>query len=103
MKRSLGAKTLTYPAASWIVGSYGQQGKANGMTAAWDGICCSDPPCAAISLRKATYSCESLIYQRAFTIGIPSQSQVKRADCFGSVSGRVGASLGQTFAIGKEI
>ena len=53
MKRSLGAKTLIYPAPTWIVGSYDKQGKPNGMTAAWGGICCSDPPCVAVSLRKA--------------------------------------------------
>ena len=56
MKRSLGAKTLIVPTPTWIVGSYDKHGKPNGMTAAWGGICCSDPPCVAVSLRKATYS-----------------------------------------------
>ena len=56
MKRSLGAKTLIVPTPTWIVGSYDKHGKPNGMTAAWGGICCSDPPCVAISLRKATYT-----------------------------------------------
>ena len=51
MKRSLGAKTLIHPTPTWIVGSYDKQGKPNGMTAAWGGICCSDPPCVAVSLR----------------------------------------------------
>ncbi len=55
MKRSLGAKTLTYPTPTWVVGSYDKQGKPNGMTAAWGRICCSEPPCVAVSLRKATY------------------------------------------------
>ena len=45
MKRSLGAKTLIYPTPTWIVGSYDKQGRPNGTTAAWGGICCSDPPC----------------------------------------------------------
>ena len=49
MKRSLGAKTLIYPTPTWIVGSYDKQGKPNGMTAVWGGICCSDPPCVAVS------------------------------------------------------
>lgn len=88
MKRSLGAKTLTYPTPTWIVGSYDKQGKPNGMTAAWGGICCSDPPCVAVSLRKATYSYGSLMERKAFTISVPSQSQVKVADYFGLVSGR---------------
>jgi hypothetical protein len=61
MKRSLGAKTLIVPTPTWIVGSYDKQGRPNGMTAAWGGICCSDPPCVAVSLRKATYSYGSLV------------------------------------------
>ncbi len=88
MKRSLGAKTLIYPTPTWIVGSYDQQGSPNGMTASWGGICCSDPPCVAVSLRKATYSYGSLLERRAFTISVPTQSQAKEADHFGLVSGR---------------
>lgn len=88
MKRSLGAKTIVYPTPTWIVGSYDKQGKSNGMTAAWGGICCSDPPCVAVSLRKATYSYGNLLERKAFTISVPSQSQVKLADYFGLHSGR---------------
>ena len=88
MKRSLGAKTLIVPTPTWIVGSYDKQGKPNGMTAAWGGICCSDPPCVAVSLRKATYSYGSLIERKAFTVSVPSQGHVKEADYFGLVSGR---------------
>ena len=88
MKRSLGAKTLIYPTPTWVVGTYDKQGKPNGMTAAWGGICCSVPPCVAVSLRKATYSYGSLLERKAFTVSVPSQSQVKLADYFGLVSGR---------------
>jgi len=88
MKRSLGAKTLVYPAPAWIVGSYDARGKPNGMTAAWGGLCCSDPPCVAVSLRKATYSYGNLVARKAFTVNVPSQSQVRQADYFGLVSGR---------------
>ncbi len=88
MKRSIGAKTLVYPTPAWIVGSYDKHGKANGMTVAWGGICCSDPPCIAISLRKATYSYGNLMERLAFTVSVPSQRLVKEADYFGLVSGR---------------
>jgi len=88
MKRSLGAKTLVVPTPTWIVGSYDKQGRPNGMAAAWGGICCSDPPCVAVSLRKATYSYGSLIERKAFTLSVPSQDQVKQADYFGLASGR---------------
>lgn len=88
MKRSLGAKTLILPTPTWIVGSYDNQGRPNGMAAAWGGICCSEPPCVAVSLRKATYSYGSLIERGAFTVSVPSESQVKEADFFGLASGR---------------
>lgn len=88
MKRSLGANTLIVPTPTWIVGSYDKQGRPNGMTVAGGGICCSDPPCVAVSLRKATYSYGSLIERKAFTLNVPSQNQVKEADYFGLVSGR---------------
>jgi flavin reductase (DIM6/NTAB) family NADH-FMN oxidoreductase RutF len=88
MKRSLGAKTLIYPTPAWIVGSYDTKGKPNGMTVAWGGICCSDPPCVAVSLRKATYTHGNIMARRAFTVSVPSQEQVKQVDYFGLVSGR---------------
>ena len=56
MKRSLGAKTLLFPTPVLLVGTYDQAGKPNLMTAAWGGVCCSKPPCVAVSLRKATYT-----------------------------------------------
>lgn len=88
MKRSLGAKTLICPTPTWIVGTYDKQGRPNGMTAAWGGICCSDPPCVAVSLRKATYSYGNLIDRKAFTVSVPAEHQVKQADYFGLASGR---------------
>lgn len=86
--KSLGAQTLIYPTPTWIVCSYDAEGRANAMTAAWAGICCSDPPCVAVSLRKATYSYANLISRMAFTLGVPSENQVREADYFGVVSGR---------------
>ncbi len=56
MKKSLGAHTYLPTTPVLLVGTYDQQGKPNMMTAAWGGICCSKPPCVAVSLRKATYS-----------------------------------------------
>jgi flavin reductase (DIM6/NTAB) family NADH-FMN oxidoreductase RutF len=88
MKTSLGARTLLYPAPVLVVGSYDSQGKPNVMTAAWGGICCSKPPCVAVSLRKATYTYGNIVARKAFTLSIPSEEHVKQADYFGLVSGR---------------
>ena len=88
MKRSIGAKTLVYPTPVFVVGTYDPAGKPNVMTASWGGICCSQPPCVAVSLRKATYTHGNILARKAFTISIPSEDQVQSADYFGLVSGR---------------
>ncbi len=88
MKISLGAKTLIYPAPVLVVGTYDRAGKPNVMTASWGGICCSDPPCVSVSLRKVTASHGNILVHKAFTLSIPSEKHVKEADYFGLVSGR---------------
>lgn len=88
MKKSMGARTLAYPTPVWIVGTYDKEGKPNIMTIAWGGICCSKPPCVAISLRKATYSHGCIVERKAFTINVPSQAYVKAADYAGITSGK---------------
>ncbi len=88
MKKSLGAQTLVYPTPVFIIGSYDAAGKPNAMTASWCGICNSQPPSVAVSLRKATYSYDNLIARKAFTLNIPSEDQLKVADYFGLVSGK---------------
>jgi flavin reductase (DIM6/NTAB) family NADH-FMN oxidoreductase RutF len=88
MKKSLGAKTILYPTPVLIVGTYDAAGRPNAMTAAWGGICCSSPPCVAVSLRKATYTYGNIAQQGGFTINIPSEKYVREADYFGMVSGK---------------
>jgi flavin reductase (DIM6/NTAB) family NADH-FMN oxidoreductase RutF len=88
MKMSLGAKTLASPTPTWVVCAYDQAGKANGATIAWGGICCSSPPCLAISLRAATYTHGCILATRAYTVCIPGQDQAALADYFGIASGR---------------
>jgi flavin reductase (DIM6/NTAB) family NADH-FMN oxidoreductase RutF len=88
MKRSLGAQTLVYPTPVFVVGSYSKDGKPDAMVAAWGGICASQPPSVAVSVRKARQTYENIVHTRAFTVGIPSEAQVQAADYFGIVSGR---------------
>ena len=88
MKKSLGAKTIIYPTPVLVIGTYDKDGKANVMTAAWAGICCSAPPCVGVSLRKATYTYGNIMERKAFTVNIPSEDHVKQANYFGIVSGR---------------
>ena len=88
MKRSLGSKTLLFPTPVLMVGTYDRTGKPNLMTAAWGGICCSKPPCVAVSLRKATYTHGCIVERKAFTVGIASESMLVEADYCGIASGR---------------
>ncbi len=88
MKTSIGAKTVLFPTPVLIVGTYDTNGKPNAMAVAWGGICCSKPPCVAVSLREATYSYGNIVEKKAFTVSIPSEAHVKEADYFGIASGR---------------
>ena len=88
MKRSFGAKTLIFPTPVWIVGTYDKEGKANAMAVAWGGVCCSQPPCVAVSLREATYTYGNLVARKAFTISVPSEAHCREADYIGTASGR---------------
>ena len=88
MKKSIGAKTLHFPAPVWLVGTYDAGGRPNLMTAAWAGICSSQPPCVMVAIRKARYTYDNLLARKAFTLSVPSEAQVKIADYVGLVSGR---------------
>lgn len=88
MKKSLGANTFAMPAPVWVVGTYGENGEANIMTAAWGGICCTAPPCVAISLQKVRASYTNIIKNKAFTISVPSHKHVVEADYVGIDSGK---------------
>jgi flavin reductase (DIM6/NTAB) family NADH-FMN oxidoreductase RutF len=88
MKKSIGPRTILQPNPVLIIGSYDPNGQPNIMTAAWGGICCSKPPCAAVSLREATYTHGNIQHNKAFTINIPSTAFVKEADYAGIYSGK---------------
>ena len=88
MKKSIGAKLFAMPNPVWVVGTYGENNNPNIMTAAWAGICCSNPPCVAVSLQKIRATYENIIERKAFTISIPSSKQAAEADYVGIVSGK---------------
>jgi flavin reductase (DIM6/NTAB) family NADH-FMN oxidoreductase RutF len=88
MKKSIGQQTLVYPHPVFIIGTYDIKNMPNIMAVSWGGICCSKPPCVAISLRKATYTYNNIMLNKAYTVNIPSENFVKEADYVGIVSGR---------------
>lgn len=75
MKKALGPVTLAYPMPAFLVAAYDEEGKANIMTAAWGGICCSNPPCIAVSLRPERWTHKAIVARRAFTVCVPSAAQ----------------------------
>jgi len=88
MKKSLGARTVLYPTPALVICTYDGEGRPNAMTAAWAGICCSSPPCVAVSLRKATCTHGCIGARQAFTVNVPSEKYVREVDYFGMTSGR---------------
>jgi len=88
MKTDIGAKTLLYPTPVLVVGTYDGKGRPNAMTAAWGGICCSEPPCVYVSVRKARLTYDNLMETKAYTINIPGMKHTKEADYFGIASGK---------------
>ena len=87
-KIALEPATILHPHPVLLVGTFGADRKPNLMTACWGGICCSDPPCVAVSLREATLTYQNILHTHAFTVGIPSRQHVEIADYVGMVSGR---------------
>lgn len=87
MKRSLGADTLAVPSPVWVVGSYDANGRPNLITVSWAGICCSDPPCVAIAVRKNRLSHANILHSCAFSVNLPAVGQLAETDLIGMVSG----------------
>lgn len=87
MKKSVGPRTIIYPTPALVVAAYDKTGRANAMTAAWGGICCSNPPCAAVSLTKTRFTYECIMDRKAFTINIASEAHVEAVDFFGTATG----------------
>jgi len=88
MKKSLGGGTPPMPAPVWIIGSYDEQGKANGMTASWAGIINSNPPAVYASIRKSRHTYDGILKHQAFTVCVPSSAHAREVDYMGIASGR---------------
>ncbi len=87
MRKSLGPRIAAYPTPVWVIGSYDSQGKPNAMTAAWGGVCCSEPPCIQVAVRPSRYTHANVQARKAFTISIPGKAHAAEADYFGISSG----------------
>jgi flavin reductase (DIM6/NTAB) family NADH-FMN oxidoreductase RutF len=96
MKKNMGPITPLFPSPVVVVGTYDNAGKPNVMTAAWAGICCSEPPCIQVSIRKSRFSHVLITEKRAFTLNIPPEQMAAEADFIGMASGRDRDKFGTT-------
>jgi len=87
MKRSLGAVPAVYPMPVLVIGTYDHAGNPDAMVAAWGGICSSDPPAVAVSVRPSRATYRNLMEKREFSVSIPPVEYVAETDLLGIVSG----------------
>lgn len=87
MKKSLGAKTIALPLPAWVIAVYDAAGRPNAMTAAWTGVCCSQPPCVYFAARDTRHTFTGVQAHRAFSVNIPGQGQAAVTDYLGIASG----------------
>jgi flavin reductase (DIM6/NTAB) family NADH-FMN oxidoreductase RutF len=79
---------MIFPMPALLVGTYGEDGAANAMTAAWAAICCQSPPCAGVAIRSSRLTYANLLARRAFTLNVPRADAAAAVDYLGIVSGR---------------
>ena len=87
MKISLGSGVFALPSPVWVVGSYGVHEQPNIMVVAWGAICCTEPPCLSLSVRKHRATYAGIVEHGAFTINVPSRDYLAEVDYMGMVSG----------------
>ncbi|GHV37674.1 flavodoxin [Synergistales bacterium] len=87
-RKNLGARLGLYPTPVVVVGTYDKDNKPNLITLAWAGVCCSEPPCLQISVRKNRYSWSAITERGAFSVNVPSKKYVTETDYIGIASGR---------------
>jgi len=82
------------PAPVWLVGVYDEERRPNIMALSWGGLCCSFPPCLAVSVRRTAWTWKALRAHGAFTVSIPSRDMAAKVDFAGLVSGEVEDKFG---------
>ena len=87
MKR-LDARVYAHPTPVWVVGSYGEDGRADGMVAAWGGVVSSQPARLGVSIRPSRQTYANIMAKKAFSICVPDAAHTAQADYLGIASGK---------------
>ena len=85
MRKNFGAKSAIYPMPVLIIGTWGDDGRANAMNAAWGGISEENEIFICVSAEHKTT--ENILARGAFTVSMATADTVVECDYVGIVSG----------------
>ena len=85
MRKSFGAKPMVYPMPVYIIATYGDDGTANAMNAAWGGITEENEITICVSADHMTT--KNFIKRGAFTVSVATADYVAECDYVGIASG----------------
>ena len=84
MRKNFGAKPFLYPMPVLIVGTYGEDGAADAMNAAWG--CIADSKRVALYLSPKHKTVKNILARGAFTVSMADAAHMVQADYVGIVS-----------------
>ena len=85
MRKNFGAKSAIYPMPVLIIGTWGDDGRANAMNAAWGGISEENEIFICVSAEHKTT--ENILARGAFTVSMATADTVVECDYVGILSG----------------
>lgn len=85
MRKNFGVKPWTYPQPVFIIATYGPDGTADAMNAAWGGISEENQLSICISAEHKTTA--NILSRKAFTVSMATVDQLVPCDYVGVVSG----------------
>ena len=85
MRKSFGAKPVTYPQPVFIIAAYDENGVPNAMNAAWGGI--SEEKEISMCLSAEHKTVKNILARKAFTVSMADAAHVAACDYVGMVSG----------------
>jgi len=103
-----------YPEPALLIATYDSNGKPNVMTAAWAGICVSDPVSLMVAVQPPRHTHDAMLDRKAFTVCVPSEKLVAETDYAGMVLPiifdcgsknyyGIGKKLGKGWNVGKSL
>ncbi|MBE6717156.1 MAG: flavin reductase family protein [Ruminococcaceae bacterium] len=85
MRKNFGAKPMIYPMPVLIIGTFDENGIPDAMNAAWGGI--SEEKEISICISEGHKTTKNILFQKCFTVSIPTVEQTVAADYVGIASG----------------